>query len=126
MDVVKVLAEQNKIRLSEVKVFFRKLHPIEAFTEPIGTERTQVIDSMEKAIGKFQEKLEEWAVFLEIAIYTEFDHCYTGASAELRRLKANSEREPDTKYFWDSYRKVCQLVRDRIKILAVLPRTESA
>lgn len=110
--------------LSEVKVFFRKLHPIEAFAEPTGAHRTQAVNSMEKAIGKFQEKLEEWAVFLEIAIYNEFDHCYAGASAELRRLKANTEREPDTKYFWDSYQKACQLVRDRIKNLAVLPRTD--
>ena len=111
--------------LSEVKVFFRKLHPIEAFTEPTGTDRTKAIDSMEKAIGKFQEKLEEWAVFLEIAIYNEFNHCHGEATVELRRLKANSEREPNTKYFWDSYQKSCQLVRDRIKTLAVLPRTDS-
>jgi hypothetical protein len=112
--------------LSEVKVFFRKLHPIEAFTEPTGTDRTKAIDSMEKAIGKFQEKLEEWAVFLEIAIYNEFNHCHGEATVELRRLKANSEREPNTKYFWDSYQKACQLVRDRIKTLAVLPRTDTA
>jgi hypothetical protein len=68
------------------------------------------------------------AVFLEIEQYKEFDHCYAGASEELKRLKANIEHEEDraqtVRYFWDSYQNVSQLVRDRIKTLAVLPRTE--
>lgn len=95
--------------------------------ELVGTERTQAVDLLEKAISKYHEKLEEWAVFLEPVIYSEFENCFGGAQAELKRLKANTEKEPDragtVSYFWKSYQKACQLVRDRIKSLAILPRT---
>jgi hypothetical protein len=65
---------------------------------------------LEEASRKYQEKLEEWAVFLEPALYDEFEHCHAGVDAELRRLRANTEKEPDragtVKYFWQSYRQV--------------------
>jgi hypothetical protein len=113
--------------LSEVKVTFLRLHPIEAGTELIDAERTQGIASLETATSKYHEKLEEWAVFLEPALYDEFEHCYAGADAELKRLRTNSEKEPDragtVNYFWKSYRQASQMVRDRIKNLAVIPRT---
>jgi hypothetical protein len=110
--------------LAEVKIVFRKLHPIEAGREPKGTERTQSIDALEKATAKFQEKLEEWAVFLEPTLYAEFDHCYANADAESRRLKRDDkEFDRTTNYFWLSYSQASQLVRDRIKSLAVMPRT---
>lgn len=113
--------------LSEVKIAFINLHPIQAGTKMNGAERTHGIDLLERATHKYHEKLEEWAVFLEPTLYDEFDHCYAGADAEWKRLKTNSD-EPDragtVAYFWKSYRQACQMVRDRIKSLAVMPRVE--
>jgi hypothetical protein len=49
--------------LSEVKVPFLKLHPIEVGIDLMGSDRAQAIALLEKAIIKFHETLEEWAVF---------------------------------------------------------------
>jgi len=110
--------------LSEVKVAFLKLHPVQAGTTMSDAERTQSIDSLQKATDKYHEKLEEWAVFLEPALYDEFDRCYGAAEAEWKRLKANHS-EPDragtVTYFWKAYGQASQMVRDRIKSLAVMP-----
>jgi hypothetical protein len=112
--------------LSQVKIIFLKLHPIEAGVRMTDAERIQNIDLLKKANDEYHEKLEEWAVFLEPALYDEFDHCFAGADAEWKRLKANDEgpdRAGTVAYFWKSYRQASQMVRDRIKSLAVMPRT---
>ena len=112
--------------LSEVKVAFRSLHPIDAAVKITDAERTERINWLARANNKYLEKLEEWAVFLEPSLYSEFEHAYVAANDEWRRLKTNAE-EPDragtVRYFWKSYQQACQLVRDRIKSLAVMPRT---
>jgi hypothetical protein len=112
--------------LSKVKIAFIKLHPIEAGKELTGTERIQSIDSLERMTSEFHVKLEEWAVFMEPTMYDEFEHCYVGADAEWKRLKTNPaehDRAGTADYFWKSYRQACQMVRDRIESLAVIPRT---
>jgi hypothetical protein len=112
--------------LSAVKIAVRGLYPIE-FRAPgiIDIERGKQVAELQSANQKFREKLEEWAVFLEPALYDEFDHCQAGAEALCGEEKTlDGHPRPGSKtYFWDSYRKACQLVRDRIKGLAVMPRT---
>ncbi len=63
-------------------------------------------------------------MFLEPGIYDKFASCHVAAVEEWKRLKNYSERDRDGIFaqFWSSYSKVCQLVRDRIKSLAVVPR----
>jgi hypothetical protein len=112
--------------LSGVKVAFLSLHPLDANVRLMDAERTKRIDWLKRASDKYLEKLEEWAVFLEPPLYDEFDHAYAAADAEWKRLKTNPEdhdRAGTVAYFWKSYRQACQMVRDRIKSLAVIPRT---
>lgn len=112
--------------LSEVKIAFVSLHPLDASVRITDAERSERIDWLERANDKYLKKLEEWAVFLELPLYDEFDHAYAGADAECKRLRTNPaelDRAGTVAYFWRSYRQACQLVRDRIKSLAVMPRT---
>jgi hypothetical protein len=111
-------------RLSDVKVIWLKLHPVQFGRKDV--ELYNGLESLHKAAEAFHEKLEEWAVFIDIEIYDEFNRCYIGADEEWRRLKAgNEENDPAeiVKHFWDAYRHACQKVRDRIKNLAVMPRS---
>lgn len=111
-------------RLSDVKVLWLKLHPVQFGRSDV--DLYDGIESLRKASEAFHEKLEEWAVFIEVEIYDEFNRCYMGADEEWRRLKAGNEKDDPAEivsHFWTAYRNACQKVRDRIKNLAVMPRT---
>jgi hypothetical protein len=112
--------------LAEVKIVYRRLNPKEVGKELTETERSENIQRLETVNENFLERLEQWAAFLEPEIYDEFDHCHSGADQELNRLRTNSPHEKDktinAEYFWDSYRQVCQKIRDRLRSLSVLPR----
>jgi hypothetical protein len=107
--------------LSGVKLLLLDLYPIEV--RPVNPKRDDLIAELESANQKFREKLEEWAVFLEPKLYVEFDHCYAAAHALCREEKSfeGKPKEGSKKYFWDAYQNACQMVRDRIQCLAVLP-----
>src|SRR5579871_3963853 len=109
--------------LSEVKLIVKDLYPIEV--RPANPNRDALLVEWEKASRTFKEKLEEWAVFLEPKLYSEFDHCYAAASAFCREEKSASgaPKEGSKSYFWDSYRAASQMVRDRVQSLAVVPGT---
>jgi hypothetical protein len=113
--------------LSEVKIPFRKLFPINAATIVTGAEPAEWIMRLEDANNRFLTKLEEWGVFLEPAQYDEFKRCHDAAEhfMEIYPLRG-PEMERDyvvtRNHFWDSYREACQKARDRIGKLAVLPQ----
>src|ERR1700720_767618 len=67
-------------RLSDVKVIWLKLHPVQFGRSDV--DLYDGIESLRKATEAFPEKLEEWAVFIEIEIYDEFPPCYMGADEE--------------------------------------------
>jgi hypothetical protein len=108
--------------LSIVKLAVRELYPIEF--KPENPEPRHIVE-LENASERFKEKLEEWAVFLEPKLYDEFDRCLAGAQAlsQEERSLDDKRRSGSQQYFWNSYRKACQMVRDRIQSLAVIPRT---
>lgn len=111
-------------RLSDVKVVWLKLHPIQFGRSDV--DFNEEIESLRKATEAFHEKLEEWAVFIEPDLYDEFNRCYIGADEEWRRLKAGNDmddRAGIVRHFWTAYQNACQKVRNRIKSLAVMPRT---
>ena len=116
-------------QLARVKILYRRLNPIEAGKDLTGDALKTCIKEFGEANDGFFAKLEEWGVFLEPAIYDEFDHCHIGAEAELDRFKTGrADLDPDekgrnAKYFWAAYSKACQLVRERIKSLAVISGT---
>ena len=113
--------------LSEVKILYRRLNPVQAGVELGDTERIRLIERLEEANEDYLRKLEEWTAFLEPKVYDEFSRCHIGADEELKRLRTNSPFEKNktlnAQYFWTSYSQACQHVRDRIKSLAVLPGT---
>jgi len=114
--------------LAEVKIAYLSLNPVDRSIRIGGEERTQNIARLSAANNKYLEKLQAWAVFLEPTLYDEFERCNVGADEELKRLRANrsddgKEKALNAEYFWHAYRNACQEVRDRIKSLAVLPRT---
>lgn len=114
-------------QLAAVKLAFRQLNPPDANDQLNDIELKRDIAQLQTTNAAFLAKLEEWGVFLEPKLYDEFERCHIGASEELKRLKANSPFEKDkilnATYFWTAYSQACQIVRDRIKSLAVLPRT---
>lgn len=113
--------------LSEVKVPFRNLFPINAATVLTGAQPADWITRLEDANNIFLAKLEEWGVFLEVAQYDEFKRCHDAVEHFLERYPTRGpeiERDYVTtrNHFWDSYRAACQKARDRIEKLAVLPQ----
>lgn len=114
--------------LADIRIAYMSLNPIDASIRIADEERAQYIDRLATANDKFLAKLQEWAVFLEPDLYDEFERCHIGADEELKRVRANrslgsNEKNQNAEYFWHAYRHACQKVRDRIKLLAVLPRT---
>jgi hypothetical protein len=51
-------------QLSQVKISFLKLHPIEYGPEMTDAERVQNVESLDRAIERFHEKLQDWTVLL--------------------------------------------------------------
>jgi hypothetical protein len=100
--------------LSEVNIAFSKLHPTVAGLSLDDDERIVWIDSLQKAADVFNAKLQEWAIFLEPALFDVLERCYGGAESEWRRLKDRSEK-PDrartVDHFRYSYTRACQLLR---------------
>lgn len=113
--------------LAQVKILYRRLNPTEAGKELMGDALEKCVNELGEANDKLLTKLEEYGVFLTPQIYDEFERCHIGASAEFDRLKSAlgdpREKKINAEYFWSSYRKACQLVRDRISSLAVITGT---
>jgi hypothetical protein len=114
--------------LSEVKIPFRNLNPLNSATVPFGQESADLVMRLQGANNRFLAKLEEWGVFLEPTQYDELKRCYDAAEhfAEIfPRRGPEMERDYSTtsQHFWDSYRAACQSARDRIAKLAVLPES---
>jgi len=100
--------------LSDVNIAFSKLHPVAASQGLDGEERKEWIESLQKAADVFNTKLQEWAIFLEPALYDVLERCYGCADSECRRLKDRSEK-PDrartVDHFRYSYNRAGQLLR---------------
>lgn len=114
--------------LSEVKIPFRSLQPINAAKVLTADESAELVTRLQDANNRFLAKLEEWGVFLEPALYDEFERCYHGADHFLEIYpKRGPEMERDyattNEHFWKSYKEACQKARDRIAKLAVLPES---
>jgi len=113
--------------LAEIKIVYMLLNPIDLSVRTTEPGRAQYVARLAAANDEFLAKLQEWAVFLEPELYDEFERCHIGADEELKRVRANRASDDDkarnAEYFWRAYRNACQRVRDRIKHLAILPRT---
>ena len=72
--------------LSEVKVPFRNLFPINAATVLTGAQPAAWITRLEDANNIFLAKLEEWGVFLEVAQYDDFNRCHDAVEHFLEDL----------------------------------------
>ena len=112
--------------LSEVKIPFRSLFPIDAKTIATDAETADLVTRLEDANKRYLSKLEEWGVFLEPSQYDEFKRCNDAIEHFLGVFpKRGTELDRDygitRKHFWDSYQAACQKARDRIANLAVLP-----
>lgn len=111
--------------LSEVKISFWKLYPIEDRAVLHEHEWTQIIGDLRTANSKYVAKLEEWGVFLEPAQYDEFKRCYEAADHAVkiprRGMDCGRDWAVTRDHFGNSYQSACQKARDRIAKLAVLP-----
>jgi hypothetical protein len=111
--------------LSEVKILFRKLYPIEDRAVLDEREWVQTIGDLRTANLKYVAKLEEWGVFLEPAQYDDFKRCYDAADHAIKIPRRGLEYDRDwtvtREHFGNSYQAACQKARDRIAKLAVLP-----
>jgi len=112
--------------LSEVKIPFRKLFPISASVVVTDAETAALVERLIDANNKFVSKLEEWGVFLEPAQYDEFKRCNDAVEHFLEVFpRQGREIERDyvitRRHFWDHYSSACQMARDRIATLAVIP-----
>lgn len=112
--------------LSEVKIHFRSLFPINAKVIVTDEKRNSILQSLQQANERYITKLEEWGVFLEPAQYDEFKRCNDAIEYLLEVFpKRATELVCDDitrERFCDSYRAACQTARDRIAKLAVIPQ----
>jgi hypothetical protein len=113
--------------LAKVRLIFDKFHVVEAGQEMNETEHYKAAAELAEADRNFSAKLVEWGVFLTPEIYAEFEKCHFGSDAESRRVRSfpsdDRERVVNKGSFYTNYSSGCQMVRDRISKLAVLPGT---